>query len=74
MKAETADKAGMSPFAPEEWKPDYRIAFKRAAGEASVEKLTIDLEGDAKEPAKMTLNLSWGKHVLTAPVTATLSS
>jgi|SRR5687767_2110084 len=74
MKAEAADKAGMAPFMEDAWKIDHTAALKKTASDKPADKLTIDLDPDAKDPSLLTLKITWGKHVLTVPVKATLAS
>ncbi len=75
MKAETADKAGWAPWTSDAWKADYTLAMKHGKSDkdAIVEKMTMDLDVDAKDPAQMTFKISWGSHVLTMPMTAHLA-
>lgn len=68
LDAATADKAGVGPWAGDEWKVAYTCPFEKKAGEKQVDALTIDLAHDANAPTKMTLSIAWGKHLLSAPV------
>lgn len=73
MKAETSDKAGWAPWTADAWKADYTLAMKHGKSDKIVEKMTMDLDVDAKDPAQMTFKISWGGHVLTMPMTAHLA-
>ncbi len=73
MKQDTADKAGWVPFMEDAWKADYTLAMKHTTGEKSADKMTMELNVDPKDPASMTFQISWGKHVLAMPVKAHLA-
>lgn len=75
MEATGAMKKGLTPFGPQEWKPDFAVPLElhKGANEASVEKLEMELKVDAEDPTKGMFTMSWGKHKLTAPLALQLA-
>lgn len=75
LEATKGMKAQAMPFPTGEdgsmnWKPDVvaPLELKKDANEKSVEKLKIELAADKDDPSQGSFTLSWGKHVLTAPM------
>lgn len=75
MDAGKAMKAGLLPFGPQKWTPDFSIPLelKKDANEKVVELMKIELAVDKENPSTGTLTLSWGKHVLSAPMAISLA-
>ena len=75
MDAGKAMKAGLVPFGPQKWTPDFSIPLelKKDANEKVVELMKIELAVDKENPSTGTLTLSWGKHVLSAPMAISLA-
>lgn len=69
LNAEKSDKAGYTPFMPDQWKADYSVALTHDAdADETVQKLQITFVGE--DPNAMTLKLAWGTHSMTASMKA----
>ncbi len=61
-----AMKQGLMPFGPQKWTPDFvaPLELHKDAAKEVVEKMTMALKADDKDPMHGTFTLSWGKHQL----------
>ncbi|MCC6784974.1 MAG: DUF2911 domain-containing protein [Planctomycetes bacterium] len=74
IDAVTADKHGWNPLSGDALKAVATCPLTKGVAEDSVEKLSIDISGQSKEPTAFTFNVAWGTHTLTAPVTAKIAA
>jgi Protein of unknown function (DUF2911) len=70
LDATKAMKDGNMPFGPQKWQPDHLapVEFKKDVASEDVEKMTMALDKDAKDPSKATFTISWGKHQLVTDI------
>lgn len=70
MDATKAMKKSLMPFGPQTWKPELVIPLKFEKGiiKGVVEKMQIRLLGNKKDKMKGQFRISWGTHVLSAPM------
>lgn len=66
LDATKAMKQGLMPFGPQKWTPDHLapLELHKDASKEVVEKMTMVLKADEKDPMHGTFTLSWGKHQL----------
>lgn len=74
IDAVTADKNGWNPLSGDALKAVANCPLTKGMSEDSVEKLSIDIAGESKDPTKFSFAVAWGKHTLTADATAKLAA
>jgi len=72
MEATKALEHKAMPFFPEKWSIDMTAPLTHTKSDKMAETMSISLDNDQDEPAKMTLTLTWGNHVMTAETIAKL--
>lgn len=68
LDASKAMKDKLVPFGPQNWTPTVMIPLElhKDSAKDAVEKMTLTLAAEEKNPAQGTFTLAWGKHTLTA--------
>ncbi len=68
LDASQAMKQKLVPFGPQTWQPTISVPLelKKGTAAAVVDKMTMTLKGDEKNPAQGTFTIAWGKHELVA--------
>ncbi|MFO1054448.1 MAG: hypothetical protein U1F36_19680 [Planctomycetota bacterium] len=66
-----ADEAGWGPFMPGPWKATYTVPLTMAATDKVQELMLVEINGE--DAAKLTFEVHWGMHKLSAPVVAHLA-
>lgn len=66
FEASASNRAGQGPWAPDNWTIDWVAPLEHKKVDAVAETLAINLLGNSLD--EVTLQIHWGNHALTAPV------
>ncbi|MBL8748452.1 MAG: DUF2911 domain-containing protein [Planctomycetes bacterium] len=68
MDATKAMKAGAMPFGPQKWTPDFSapLTLNKDVAKEPVKEMAMELKADAKDLAKGSFTIAWGKHTLSS--------